>query len=84
MIQIFYIGIIAACCTSLAFIPQALKTIRTKDTSGISLQMYGLFTFGTFMWLVYGIALHNVPVMAANAVTLLFALVILVYKLRYK
>jgi MtN3 and saliva related transmembrane protein len=43
-------GLIAATCTTASFIPQAIKTIQTKDTSGISLRMYSLFSFGTLIW----------------------------------
>jgi MtN3 and saliva related transmembrane protein len=78
------IGLIAAACTSASFIPQAIQTIRTRNTSGISLHMYTVFTFGTAMWLLYGIMTANIPVIAANAITLLFALIILSYKIRYK
>lgn len=78
------IGLLAAACTTFSFLPQAIKTIRTKDTASISLSMYALFTFGTLMWLIYGIFSSNVPVYLANGITLLFALVILLYKIRYK
>lgn len=78
------LGLVAACCTTLSFLPQALKTIRTKDTSGISLHMYALFTFGTLLWLLFGIFSSDIPVTAANFVTLIFATIILFYKIRYK
>ena len=78
------IGLIAAACTTSSFIPQAIKSIKTKDTSGISLSMYGLFAFGTLMWLLFGIFTDNIPVILANGVTLVFAYIILVYKIKYK
>jgi MtN3 and saliva related transmembrane protein len=78
------IGLFAALCTSTSFVPQAVKTIKTKDTSGISLHMYSLFTLGTFLWLLFGLFTTNAPVIAANAITLIFALIILGYKLKYK
>jgi MtN3 and saliva related transmembrane protein len=78
------LGLCAAACTTISFIPQALKTIRTKDTRGISLSMYAVFTTGTFLWLVYGIFSQDLPVAVANGVTLVFAGIILVYKIRYK
>jgi MtN3 and saliva related transmembrane protein len=78
------LGLVAACCTTLSFLPQALKTIRTKDTSGISLHMYTLFTVGTLLWLLFGIFSSDIPVAAANFVTLIFATIILFYKIRYK
>ena len=78
------IGLLAAACTTFSFLPQAVKTIRTKDTSSISLSMYALFTFGTLAWFLYGLLSNNTPVYLANGVTLVFALIILIYKLRYK
>ncbi len=78
------LGLLAALCTTIAFLPQAIKIIRTKDTSSISTAMYSLFTIGTLMWLVYGIFSHNIPVILANAVTFVIATIILFYKLRQK
>lgn len=82
--MITVIGLIAALCTTLSFLPQALKTIRTRDTAGISLSMYALFTFGTFLWLLFGLFSYNIPIIAANFITLIFAAVILIYKIKYK
>ena len=78
------IGLLAAFGTTVSFLPQAVKTIQTKDTSGISLSMYSLFTAGTMLWLAYGIMSGSLPVMIANAITMIFASIILVYKIRYK
>jgi len=78
------IGFAAAFGTTFSFLPQAIKTVRTKDTSGISLYMYCFFTAGTFLWLAYGILSPSLPVAVANAITALFATIILVYKIRYK
>ncbi|HLY68987.1 MAG TPA: SemiSWEET transporter [Puia sp.] len=77
------IGLFAAFCTTISFLPQALKTIQTKNTSGISLRMYFLFTLGTLLWLVYGLLSANIPIIIANAITLVFATVILLYKMKY-
>ena len=78
------IGYLAAFGTTISFLPQAVKTIQTKNTSGISLPMYALFTLGTLLWLTYGIMSGSLPVAIANAVTLVFASIILAYKVRYK
>ena len=78
------IGYLAACGTTISFLPQAIKTIQTKNTSGISLYMYALFTLGTLFWLTYGLLVGSWPVTAANAITFVFASVILAYKIRYK
>jgi MtN3 and saliva related transmembrane protein len=78
------LGLCAAFCTTISFLPQALKTIKTKNTTGISLSMYAVFTGGTFLWLVYGILSKDIPVSAANGITLVFAGIILAFKIRYK
>ncbi|MEO6837007.1 MAG: SemiSWEET transporter [Ginsengibacter sp.] len=78
------IGLLAAIGTTSSFLPQAIKTIRTKNTSGISLSMYSLFSFGTLLWFIYGIMSDDLPIMIANGITLLFACIILAYKIKYK
>jgi len=78
------LGLSAAFCTTASFLPQAIKTIQTKDTSGISLAMYTLFALGTLLWLSYGLLTDNLPVSMANGVTFLFAAIILGYKIKYK
>jgi MtN3 and saliva related transmembrane protein len=82
-LYITIIGLVAAFCTTISFLPQAIKTIQTKNTSGISLSMYFLFAFGTLLWLVYGLLSLNIPIIIANAITLVFASIILVYKVKY-
>ena len=78
------LGLAAAFCTTASFLPQALQTIRTKDTSGISLYMYLLVAFGTLLWFLFGLLSHNIPIILANGITLLFASVILFYKIKFK
>jgi MtN3 and saliva related transmembrane protein len=78
------IGLAAATCTTLAFLPQAIKVIRTKQTQDLSLVMYSVFTMGVFLWLVYGILVRDVPLIIANTVTLILAAIILIMKIRYK
>ncbi|MCL2707278.1 MAG: SemiSWEET transporter [Dehalococcoidia bacterium] len=76
------IGIIAAIFTTASFVPQAVRTIRTKDTSGISLAMYILFTTGVLLWLLYGIYISEIAIILANSVTFVLASVILAYTIR--
>ncbi len=78
------IGFAAAICTTISFVPQAIKIIRTKDTSGISATMYTLFTFGIILWLTFGILTHNPPIILANAVTAILSSIILWCKIRYR
>ncbi len=76
-------GYIAAVMTTLAFVPQAIKTIRSKDTRSISLGMYVVFTIGIGFWLIYGIALNSLPMILSNIVTFLLSGTILAMKLKH-
>jgi MtN3 and saliva related transmembrane protein len=78
------IGYVAAFCTTFSFVPQVIRTLRTRDVSGISLGMYSVFSFGVAMWLLYGLLAQAWPVVAANAITLILALAILLMKLRFR
>lgn len=73
-----WLGYLAATLTTGAFVPQAWHTFRSSDLAGISLGMYGAFTIGVGLWLLYGVALGEAPIVIANAVTLALAAVILV------
>jgi MtN3 and saliva related transmembrane protein len=75
------IGYAAAILTTASFLPQAFMTIKTKDTSSLSLSMYGLFTLGVLCWLIYGIHLADYAIIISNAITLLLASCILSYKI---
>lgn len=78
-----WVGYIGATLTTLSFVPQAAKTIRSKDTRGLSLGMYATFTAGVVFWLAYGILLGSWPMILSNVVTLLLSLAILGMKLRH-
>ncbi len=77
------IGFAAAFCTTAAYLPQVIRTWRTRSTADISLGMFSVMTLGVALWLVYGIAIGSLPVIAANAVTLFLAATILILKLRH-
>jgi len=77
------IGYIAATLTTVSFIPQVLKTWRSKHAADVSLLMYCIFTAGIVMWLIYGLWAHAWPVAIANMVTLVLAAMILVMKLKW-
>ena len=83
MANMEWVGYVAALMTTLAFVPQALKTIRTRDTRSISLGMYVVFTAGIALWLVYGIALDSMPMILSNIVTFLLSATILGLKLKH-
>ncbi|MEF8874854.1 MAG: SemiSWEET transporter, partial [Candidatus Thermoplasmatota archaeon] len=67
----------AATCTTISFLPQAIKVIRTRDTRSLSLPMYIILTTGVLLWLTYGILVNDIPVIAANTVTSIFSVIIL-------
>lgn len=76
-------GYVAATLTTIAFVPQAIKTLRSRDTRSISLGMYAVFTVGIAFWLAYGIALQSWPMIVSNIITLALSGTILSMKLRY-
>ena len=75
------IGYLAATLTTCSFLPQAILTLKTRDTEALSLGMYSLFTSGVFLWLIYGLYLSNMAIILANAVTFLLAATILGFKI---
>lgn len=78
------IGLIAAFLTTMAFVPQVIKVVRTRSTHDISLITFLGLCVGISLWLHYGYMIQDLPLMLANGVTLILAGTILVYKLRYK
>jgi len=76
------ISFIAAIMTTFSFLPQAIKTIQTKDTKDLSLIMYLMFTSGTTIWTVYGYLASEWAIFLANLVTTIFAGIILYYKVK--
>lgn len=73
-----WLGYVAATLTTSSFVPQAWHTFRSSDLSGISVGMYAAFTVGVALWLLYGLALGEWPIIVANAITLALAATILV------
>jgi MtN3 and saliva related transmembrane protein len=77
------IGLVAACLTTIAYAPQAIKTWRTRSTKDISLGMFALMVAGVALWLVYGVMIGDLPLILGNVVTLSLSGTILVLKLRH-
>ena len=75
------LGYVAATLTTASFLPQAILTIRTRDTDGLSLSMYSTFTLGVLCWLIYVIYLKNNVIIVANVITLFLAFLILSFKI---
>lgn len=78
------VSLVAGTLTTVSFLPQAIKTIRSRDTKGISLFMYVIFTAGVLLWLIYGLATSQWAIIISNLITFLLASVILVLKIRFR
>ena len=78
------VGLLAATLTTTAFLPQMIKTWQSKSAKDVSYTMLITFIIGVFLWLIYGILNQDIPVILANAFTLLFNLAILYLKIKYE
>jgi MtN3 and saliva related transmembrane protein len=78
------LGALAGVLTTTAFVPQVVKTWRSRSAGDISLGMLLTFCTGVFLWLLYGVFLQSWPLIAANGVTLSLASVLLVLTVRYR
>ncbi len=78
------LGLIAGTLTTIAFIPQVIKTWKTKSADDVSLGMFLTLCSGIVLWIVYGISIHDIPLIVANGVTFILAFIILCMKIRYK
>ncbi|AFZ55493.1 SemiSWEET transporter [Cyanobacterium aponinum AL20118] len=78
------IGLMAGSLTTISFLPQAIKTWRSKSAKDISLAMFLCFCLGVVLWIIYGLFIMDIPVLVTNIVTLILAGTILFFKLKYK
>ncbi len=83
MDPIMVLGLAAGTLTTIAFCPQLIKTWKTKSARDMSFGMLATFCTGVFLWLVYGLFIHSIPVIVANVVTLILAGAILALKIKY-
>ena len=84
MDSIQLIGLAAGMLTTIAFLPQVVKTWKSRSAKDLSLGMFSLFCVGVALWLAYGILVWDIPVIAANMCTLMLASTLLFFKLRFK
>jgi MtN3 and saliva related transmembrane protein len=78
------IGYAGAGCNAISFVPQLLRVIKLRSARDISYSMFAIFAIGSVLWLVYGALVRSLPVMLANATTLLLSFSIFVLKLYYE
>jgi len=77
------IGSVAAFCTTVAFVPQVVRVWRLGSAEDISLTTFSVFSLGMAVWMVYGFLIDSLPVILANGITLVLALMIVALKLHY-
>jgi len=78
------IGLVAAAFTTICLFPQLVKVWKTKSTKDISAGMFTLYSSGLLLWFIYGVYINDLPIMLANSLSFIQALVILLFKLKYK
>ena len=83
IIYIEFFGYFAAVLTTLAFIPQLVKTLKTKKAEDVSLTTLIMFLTGVAAWIIYGIKISSKPILIANIITFLLNFLILIFKLVY-
>ncbi len=69
-----WLGFAAACLTTFAFVPQVVRTWRTRETADLSIWWLAAMSLGIAAWLAYGLMVGDGPLIAANALTLVFVL----------
>ena len=77
------LGFLAGLLTTISFLPQVVKTWKSRSASDLSLGMLFVFSVGVICWLVYGLLLQEMPMILWNAVTLFLVLIILIMKLKF-
>ena len=83
IIYIEFFGYFAAVLTTLAFIPQLIKTLKTKKAEDVSLTTLIMFLTGVAAWIIYGVQISSKPILIANVITFVLNFLILVFKLIY-
>ena len=76
------IGTVAAILTTGAFIPQVIKTIKTRQTEDLSLTTFSMIFLGTILWAIYGFSIGDQPLLIANSLTSVMAAIILILKIK--
>lgn len=77
------LGYVSATFTTIAFLPQIIKTIRTKSAKDVSMGMFVFFTTGVFLWIIYGALTNTMPLIIANSVIFCLSLIQIILKIKY-
>ncbi|HSV49438.1 MAG TPA: SemiSWEET transporter [Candidatus Acidoferrales bacterium] len=84
MDAITILGLLAAGLTTVSLFPQLVRVVKTKSTKDISTSMFTLFCVGVFLWFIYGVFTSHVPIILANFFACIQAIIILIFKIKYK
>ncbi len=82
-LNIEFFGYIAALLTTAAFLPQLIKTLKTKKAEDVSLVTLIMFICGLLSWIIYGYRISSLPILIANIITFVLNLLILISKIYY-
>ncbi len=77
------LGYVAGAVTTTSLVPQVVKIWKTKSARDVSLGMFLIFSIGISLWIAYGFFLHSMPIIIANAVSLLLGFIVLGLKLKF-
>ena len=77
------LGFSAGFCTTIALLPQVIKTITTKESQDISLPAFTILALGQLLWLIYGIMMLDIPLIAANFISLIMSLIVVILKIKH-
>ena len=81
--NIEFFGYFAAILTTLAFLPQLIKTLKTKKAEDVSLITLIMFLTGVLSWIIYGYKISSTPILIANVITFILNLLILIFKVSF-
>ena len=82
-LNIEFFGYFAAILTTLAFLPQLIKTLKTKKADDVSLITLIMFLTGVLSWIIYGYKISSTPILLANIITFFLNLLILIFKITF-
>jgi len=78
------IGIIAGVLSCTTFLPQIIKTYKSKSTEDVSLLMFIIAALGSALWLIYGVLIQSFALTFTNVIVLIFSLIMLFFKIKYR
>jgi MtN3 and saliva related transmembrane protein len=81
---VLILGLVAGAFTTVAFLPQLIRTWKVKSARDLSLAMIGLNSTGIFLWLVYGLYVRSFPIIVANLVTFILVSTVLILAIKYR